>query len=431
MSKTTFIATGDLFITRHLPEGGYEGFKELSDCIKEHDVKFSNLEMTFHDHEGAPAATSGGTWAMTEPEMLDDVLEYGFNLFNTANNHSGDYGEGGVVGTIKHLRERKMTFSGTGRNLGEASRPCYLEMKDARVALISVSASFNEGDMAGGQSPDMQGRAGLNPLRHSTRYHVTQEYFDMVTKLAELTKANALLDFAVRNGYMNALPASVMPLGRMAFVLDEKNFTESVPNETDMKRIIDEIHEAKKQADIVLVSFHAHETDGDVNNVPAMFLELFSRRCVDEGADVIIGHGPHELRGIEIYKDKPIFYSIGNFLFETETVALQPYDAYINKKMPIDTKVGAYMSVRSKNDTVGYGMVPEIWKAVMAAWTMEDGKVTQIQLYPIDLQREKKRSQKGVPIMDHDEKTLEYLQSLSDPYGTKIRIENGVGYIDL
>ncbi len=45
-----------------------------------------------------------------------------------------------------------------------------------------------------------------------------------------------------------------------------------------------------------------------------MFLETFSRRCVDAGADAVIGHGPHELRGIEIYHGAPIFYSLGNFL---------------------------------------------------------------------------------------------------------------------
>ena len=66
MKKTSFIATGDAFITRRFPEGGYEGFEAVRDCIMQHDVKFSNLEMTFHDHEGYPAAFSGGTWAMAE-----------------------------------------------------------------------------------------------------------------------------------------------------------------------------------------------------------------------------------------------------------------------------------------------------------------------------------------------------------------------------
>ncbi len=57
-----------------------------------------------------------------------------------------------------------------------------------------------------------------------------------------------------------------------------------------MARIEGEIREAGKQADVVLVSIHAHETDAGDTKVPAMFLETFARRCVDAGADVIIGH---------------------------------------------------------------------------------------------------------------------------------------------
>ena len=84
MSKTTFIATGDVFITRRLPKDGYEGFAEIKSCIESHDVAFTNLEMTFHAREGTPNATSGGTWAMTEPAALDDIQRFGFNFYNTA-----------------------------------------------------------------------------------------------------------------------------------------------------------------------------------------------------------------------------------------------------------------------------------------------------------------------------------------------------------
>ena len=112
--KTTFIATGDSFITRHIAEGGYDGYDKVKELIARHDVRFANLEQTFHNQEGYPAAASGGTWAMTEPEKLDDMKAFGFNIFNTANNHSGDYGQGGIVSTIKHLKKRGMLFAGTG-----------------------------------------------------------------------------------------------------------------------------------------------------------------------------------------------------------------------------------------------------------------------------------------------------------------------------
>ena len=73
MAKTTFIATGDSFMTRRLPEGGYPGFDQVRDIIAKHEVCFNNLEFTAHDQEGYPAAFSGGTWAMAEPEILDDL----------------------------------------------------------------------------------------------------------------------------------------------------------------------------------------------------------------------------------------------------------------------------------------------------------------------------------------------------------------------
>ena len=73
-TEMRLIATGDMFITRRIPEDGYEGFEQLRDCVMEHDVKFSNLEMTFHNQEGYPAAVSGGTWAMMAPEAPMKML---------------------------------------------------------------------------------------------------------------------------------------------------------------------------------------------------------------------------------------------------------------------------------------------------------------------------------------------------------------------
>lgn len=431
MSGMTFIATGDAFITRHIPEGGYEGYDELCRCIRQNDVKFTNLEMTFHDQEGAPAAVSGGTWAMAEPEILDDIKKMGFNIFNTANNHSCDYSHGGVLATIRHLKERGMVFSGTGKNLQDASRPCYLETQKGRVALISVCSTFDLSAMAGGQSGDLPGRPGLNPLRFTTRYHVDKPHYDMVKELAEITKINASRENSVKNGYISPFEPGIMPLGKSPFVLDESCWVESIPEEGDVRRITNEVREAVKQADVVLVSLHAHESDLGETSIPARFIETFSRACIDAGANVVIGHGPHEVRGIELYHKGVIFYSLGNFIFETETVELQPYDAYVNKKMAADTRVGAYMDARSKNGTVGYGVLPEIWNSVMAAWTMEDGAVTQVRLYPVELFMDQKRTKKGVPRMAADGKILEHLNGLSKPYHTRIRIENGVGIIDL
>ena len=431
MGKTTFIAAGDIFITRRIPKEGYEGFDAIKALIEQHDVKFANLESTFHDREGIPAATSGGTWAMSDPRMLDDIQRYGFNIYNTANNHSGDYSHAGILATVKHLKARDMLFSGTGKDLGDASKPCYLETKNARVALISVCADPEKSHTAGAQSADLPGRPGLNPLRCNRYYHLDQTHFDMVKALSDVTAINSGTERLAALGYAMPFQEGTQPFGSYRFVLDETCFVESVPHRQDMERIEIEIREAKRQADVVLVSFHSHDRDGRDVTVPAQYIETFAHRCIDAGATAILGHGPHELQGIELYKGGVIFYSLGNYLFETETVEYQPWDAYVNRSMSLDTKVGAYMDERSKNGTAGYGILPEIWFSVLGGFTMEDGKVTQVQLYPISLGMELPRSQKGVPVLSGDEKVLAYLQKLSAPYGTKIHIKDGVGTIQV
>ena len=428
--KTTFIATGDAFMTRRLPDGGYPGFQEVQKIINAHEVRFNNLEFTAHDKEGYPAAFSGGTWAMAEPEILDDLNQFGFNLYNTANNHSLDYSHGGVLATIDHLRERDMKFAGTGENLYDASKPVYLETPNARVAMIATCSSFHDSDAAGNQSMNLPGRPGLNPLRHQKTIHVEQKYYDTLQEIANITKMNAKMQRSINTGYANPLPAGKLNFDGISFKLDTENALHTAPLQKDMDRILAHVREAKRQADYVLVSVHSHDF---VENPaePAEFLVEFAHQCIDAGADAILGHGPHELRGIEIYKGKVIFYSLGNFIFQTETVALQPADAYENKKMPHDTMVGAYMDERSQGGTRGYGVEPNIWRSVMAAFTAEDGEITEIQLYPITLNMDLPRSRKGLPCMLKDNDVLKYLAELSAPYGTKLEIGEDTATIRL
>ena len=241
--KSTFVATGDAFITRHLSDKKYSGFEQVRELIARHDFRFCNLEMTFHRQEGYPAASSGGTWAMTDPDMLDDVAAYGFNVYNTANNHSGDFGQEGVLATARHLKDRKMPFAGTGRNLQEASRPLYVDLPESRAALIGITSSFDPAARAGGQSGDMIGRPGLNPLRHSLVHHVNEEHFRMARELARVTLVNWPIEQKIECGYAAPFPEGRMPFGRMNFVCDEREFIETVPNREDLARIL---HEPQK-----------------------------------------------------------------------------------------------------------------------------------------------------------------------------------------
>lgn len=431
MAKTTFIATGDSFMTRRLPEEGYPGFGRLRDLILSHEVRFNNLEFTAHDQEGYPAAFSGGTWAMSEPEILDDLKQFGFNLYNTANNHSCDYSHGGLLATLRNMRQRGMLAAGTGDNLYNASKPVYLDTPNARVAMLGICSSFHDSDAAGNQSPTLPGRPGLNPLRFKTVYHVEKKYFDALQEVADKTDMNANYLLNMRNGYLAPPTEGVMDFGGMSFCLDEENAMHTHPLQKDMDRMVTHIREAKRQADYVLVSVHSHQFAGTEMINPAEFYVEFAHSCIDAGADAILGHGPHELRGIEIYKGKPIFYSLGNFIFQTDTVSLQPADAYENAGMPQDTLVGEYIDNRSKNGTRGYCVQPNIWRSVVAGFEAEDGRITAIKLYPITLHMDFARSRIGFPELSDDEQTLHYLAQLSAPYGTQLDISGGVATIKL
>ena len=61
---------------------------------------------------------------------------------------------------------------------------------------------------------------------------------------------------------------------------------------------------------------------------PADFLVEFAHRCIDMGAHAVLGHGPHLLRPLEIYKNCPIFYSLGDFMLHNESVTFAPEDMY-------------------------------------------------------------------------------------------------------
>lgn len=429
--ETSFIFTGDSFMTRRISEEGYDGFDRISEIIKNHQVRFNNLEITIHNNEGYPEAQSGGTWAMAEPSVLDDLCRYGFNLYNTANNHSSDYGHGGLLGTIRNLRERKLVFAGTGENLALAARPSYLETQNARVALISVCSTFHPFSAAGNQTASFKGRPGLNPLRYKTYYSVEEDYFNTLCDIAEQTYLNASALKSIKNGYAPPLSEDILNFGGLHFILSDKTGVSTSPDVTDMERIGSSIREARRQADYVIISLHAHEDLNGDTAVPAEFLQSFSRFCITKGADAIIGHGPHELRAIEIYKEKPIFYSLGNFIFQTETVESQPADAFEKQSMPINSTVGEYMDNRSKNGTRGYAVDPNIWLSVMAGFTAVDGKIRQIKLYPIDLHMNAPRSRRGFPALIDGNAVLEYLSKLSASFGTAIEIKDGIGIINL
>lgn len=423
--------TGDSFITQRLPRNEND-LLEIRDFLHDFDVKFTNFEVTVHHFDQFPAATSGGTWAAARPGVVKDLGWLGFNLLACANNHSLDWHHGGLLSTINVLEKEEWVFAGIGRNLAEATQPKYLETKNGRVAMISVTSSFDEWHRAGEQRPDVPGRPGVNPLGHKKVHRISKQYLQILKEIDANSEVNAKRNLNVKEGFWKDSNGEYI-FGNLYFEEGDTG-TSTYMNLADAERMANAIQEASRQADIVFVSLHAHEMKGEEKNKPADFLKEFSRFCIDKGAHGVIGHGPHILRGIEIYKKRPIFYSLGDFIFQNDTVEKQPAEFYNLYNLDHRHTTADGMDARSQHGTRGLAANSKVFESVIASFTIEAGNIAEIELTPITLGFEQSRARRGKPRLadeEHGIRILEELNDLSKEFGTIVTIKNGKGYIAL
>lgn len=203
MKQIKLIFAGDVMLTRRLPSQYSDDLRKVSELLKQHDYCFGNLETTVHNRDGYPEAFPGGGHAMSAPATLGDLKSFGFNVFNTANNHSMDYSHGGLLETLRNLNAHDLPYAGTGKNLADASVPAYVECRGGIVAMIGVTTSYHDSYMAGPQNQDMQGRPGVNPFRHNTVYELKDEEFRQLQDIANKIGINAYHDQAVRRDICN------------------------------------------------------------------------------------------------------------------------------------------------------------------------------------------------------------------------------------
>ena len=145
-----FTAVGDALMQRRMPKD-YKGFQEVRDYIGRGDFRFCNLETTLN-REGECYASqySGGTWLRADPEILEDIRAYGFNVLSFNNNHTMDYGYNGLLKTLEAVRNYGFVNSGVGENLSRAAAPAYLDTPKVKVAdTVGAGDSFSAGFVMG------------------------------------------------------------------------------------------------------------------------------------------------------------------------------------------------------------------------------------------------------------------------------------------
>jgi poly-gamma-glutamate capsule biosynthesis protein CapA/YwtB (metallophosphatase superfamily) len=427
--EMVFVATGDSIINRRLSTSALPGVDRMFDLIRKADAAFTNFETQIHDFNLAGAQQSGGTYMGSPRYVTDELAWAGFDLLGLANNHANDYGVDGLRSTLAALAQTKFTYAGVGENLAMARRPGYFDTPKGRVALISVASTFPDAIVAGPQRPDMRGRPGLDPLHHTTTYTVTQETFDTLSKLHGSASAN------MGEGSGEPDKEGVLSWAGAKYVVG-KNIGESTKaNKRDLEQLVAEVRNARRQADWVMVSIHAHESASpDEKGKPAQFTVEFAHAVIDAGADMMIAHGPHILRGVEVYKGKPIFYSMGNFIFENDLVELQPGDNYEKVGLGDDALPADYYDKRSKNETVGFPADRKYWQSVVAemVFNATDRSLKEIRLHPISIGFGQPRIKRGQPYPSpatEADQIIKDLQDLCAPYGTTVTYKNGVGIV--
>ena len=427
----TMALTGDSIITRKLSVYNEPEFLQMIELLRSADVAFTNLEMLFHDYEPYPMAESGGTYMRGAPELANELAWAGIDLVSRANNHAGDYGTLGLQLTTKYVEQAGLVHAGVGMSLAEAREAKFLETAKARVALISVSSSFANHMRAGQSRDDVPPRPGLNPLRYKTTYVLPPADYENIRDSGESLGLFKDQD-GVATGTKEDKPGEMELFGRN-FASGETPMVRMDANQDDVAAISAVVDNASRVADFTIVTIHAHEHAGRRELSPE-FLTTFARAMVEAGADVFVGHGPHALRGIEIYRGKPILYSLGDFLFQNESLARLPSENYESYDLDENAHVADFNDARYKNDTEGFPAIPEIWEAVIAVPKFRNRQLSELALYPISLGFGKPLQVRGRPVFankDLGEKIIGDLRRLSEPYGTTIEMRREIGYVQI
>ena len=427
----TMALTGDSIINRSLSVYDEPQYLEMIEILRDADVAITNLETVLHNFEPYPMAESGGTWMRSDPKMAEELAWAGIDMVARANNHTGDYGTLGLELTTKYVEQAGLVDAGVGMSLAEAREARFLETSKARVALISLSSSFANHMRAGRSRDDVPARPGLNPLRLKTTYVLPEDSYEDIRSAADSLGQFTDLDGQPR-GTDEDEPGQMNVLGRN-FAVGEAPRVLREPNEDDVAEIMAVINNASRLADFTIVTIHSHQNGGR-RELPDDFLPVFARAAIEAGADVFFGHGPHILQGIEIYQGKPIFYSLGNFIFQNETLLRLPSDNYERYDLGERSHVADFNDARYENDSTGFPALQENWEAIIAVPTFENRQLTELALYPIDLGFGKTRQIRGRPILADDDlgqKIMADLARLSEPFGTEFEYRRGVGYVKL
>jgi len=258
---------GDVYVQRPDPDST---FAHVGKYLRAADIAFGNLETVVADVEHLDG---GGHGPRTDEWMIGAYVNAGFKVMNLANNPSMYRGVKGLLRTMEVLDKSGIAYGGGGKNLQAAQRPAVVEKKGVKVAFVCRTSVCTIDAAATAQ------RAGLAVVRVATAYEAPP-----------------------------LLPKEVP--GAPPII-------HTIPNAADVEALRQDISAAKDGADVVVVSWHwgISPYSGGKGELVGYQKEM-AHLAVDAGADLVVGHHPHLVQPIEVYKGKSIFYSLANFVHD-------------------------------------------------------------------------------------------------------------------
>lgn len=261
--KIDIFAVGDLILDEPGPMEQY--FAPSRDLLRSAGLLIGHVE-TPHTHRSLPSCVDIQA-PPSKPDHLEVLADMGFDICSLAGNHLYDCGPHGVSDTVDKLRELGIIPVGGGKNIDEAKAPAILEKEGVKIGVLSYNATGPKLGWA------MSTKPGFNYIDVATHYHPRMD-----------------------------MPGST-----------PRTYTFVWPEALEqMQQEIEALH---KQVDIVAICFH--KGDGRVSPAMADYERPLCYAAIDAGADLIIGHHHHLLKGVEVYKGKPIFHGLGNYVTVT------------------------------------------------------------------------------------------------------------------
>ena len=351
------VAVGDIILGENC---GYL-LEPSIEILRRADLTVGQLEVPYTNRDER-AVSCGHV-----PESLQPLTDAGFDVMTLAGNHLADSGPAGIEDTMAALRARQIAYVGAGMNITEALQPLIVERKGIRVGFVNFNCVGPKETWAGPAKP---GNAYV---------HVISHY--------ELDHAN---------------PGGP-PKAYTGVEFDSLQ---------TMKRVV---AQARSQCDILVAVFHK-----GMVHVPVSLLDYeyqVTHAAIDAGADLVIAHHAHIVKGIEFYKGKAIYHSLGNGF-----VCL-PMEALTKGPLPENwvERRKRLFGFEPDPDYPTYPFHPEAKYAFFAKCILSRDKVESVRLIPCFVEP----SGRPVPVgrSDRGQEIMAYLRKITDAAGLNARYE--------